>query len=65
MVLHTRPNQGCRAVTATAGGVASAPWVPTLDDDNDPIYGDLGKVDTLTGEDDGGQLCYMDDDSYK
>ena len=38
-------------------------WVPTLDDDYDPIYGDLGKVSTMGG--DNAENFAMDDDSYK
>ena len=32
-------------------------WVPTLDDDYDPIYGDLGKVSTMGG-DNAKKLCH-------
>ena len=38
-------------VVAPTGEIASAPWVMTVDKDFDPVYGDLGKVDT-TGDDD-------------
>ena len=41
------------------GGV----WVPTLDDDFDPMYGDLGKVST-DGNDNADNFA-DDDDSYK
>ena len=36
-------------------GAGGAVWIPTLDDDYDPMYGDLGKVDiTLEGGTDSG-----------
>ena len=44
-------------------GYNDTAWVATLDDDNDPIYGDLGKV-TIDGSDTADNFN-MDDDSYK
>ena len=46
-------------VRGADGGV----WVAALDDDYDPIYGDLGKVSIMGG--DNAENFAMDDDSYK
>ena len=40
--------------------ITAAPWVWTIDDDFDPIYGDLGKVDT-TGDDEANNYVDTDD----
>ena len=46
-----------RAHTANVvSGYDATAWVATLDDDNDPIYGDLGKV-TIDWRGHGGKLC--------
>ena len=53
-------------VTHTAdrvSGYNATAWVKTLDDDFDPIYGDLGKV-SIVGADNAGNFA-DDDDSYK
>ena len=45
-----------------ASGYNDTVFVPTLDDDNDPMYGDLGKV-TIDGQDTADNYA-MNDDSY-
>ena len=41
-------------------GYNNTVWVPTIDDDFDPIYGDLGKVDT-SGDDEANNFVDADD----
>ena len=52
-----------RHTANVVSGYDATAWVATLDDDNDPIYGDLGKV-TIDGQDTADNFN-MDDDSYK